>query len=885
MLSEKLLAHFDSVGGKLAEKATGSQQNFARPEEGLGVMGTLGAIGAGAVNMPAQLPRYAGMAGFGMAKLGQGVTSAFGLAPNPVSEALGERAAATMESGEMMTRAAEDQGGLYRGKNAEQARGVGRMVADTASSFLIPMHGASGAAGLAAKGAKNVLAPAASKGGFLGKMAQLGTDMFAGSAGGAVAGAESAFITPLMQGKLPGQDDAGNLSLGTLGKQMAQGAVAGAAFGAAAPVLGAAAAPVVKKIGRAAVAGEEAARGAYNRAATAVAGENARLVKPAPALGKFYPKEAARVSGAAPKAIGGGSQAAVDMDNLNALADEIQAAKGAGARTSTDAKEMAQVAQAFQLAKATKGGFAQMEANHNTVVDGIKTVGDVIGKKVPRDAVTALQDVQSAKQKLMPVISEANAKVTAPVDEMHAVSIAEDIVSSPEISAELKAQDIDGKGVVAWAKSLAGESQQQLQRIKNSLAQSVSGKKVGNYAGATGDALRLRVVSQLMDDRVVATLGKSNKAVSQQLAKLNAYERQLAGVASVDLRKSDASLSVILANALAHGDLSAAKSGLMKAGWAKAAGAIDSLRGKNNLIASLYEDIYAKGAPSGVLKMAGSNRVGKAELPNASTKSVRGVFQEQNAAPKKTIAKAPARPEPFVAKSESAHEWLSDIVANHNPDLKYKLTPEFIDELAQYRPTEPVKLYRGIKTTEEIPDFNKEYESWTTSKEMAEYFAGDKGKVLERTFQPEDIIADLAKVPREKFNPRKIDNFQNRELEVLVRPSALSTKGMKKNAGGGIGREAEPRLAKAPESPVPSSVKNEEVLLSGTNKSLRKKWGPDDYAAAIKLWTDKAEKIMKTNGKNFAFKGVNQSRASAWAEAVERFGHEEVTKALSLAGM
>lgn len=628
---EQLMAHLDKKFSKFEESSTGNKLDYARPADPLTWGETAKAVGAGILSAPAWAGRFAGEAGYAVSKIGQGVTSGFGLAPNSLSEALRQRAEDVSASGQFLAGDVERKMGVYDsfGAKREQARAVGRTTQDIASSFLAPVGGAAKGGALGAKLGVRALgwagAPAGRVGAAVGRGAAFGT--LAGGEYGAASGAY-------------GAAKEGKNVLGGAVTGAAQGALGGAIMGGALPAIGklgrTALTPVEGTLGRA----EEGARGLFNRAQVAIGRDETAMVGVRPTVfGKVAKAEGIAAENAQVSALrsqpvfgktgqpglkvntGGGGTSA-EAEQTAQLAAEIAAARDPLGKVTPDAMKMAQVAQAFQLPKVR--GFAQMEANHRTIVDGIDTVGQVIGKEIPADTVQALKGVQKAKEKLMPVITEANAKVTGSVAKEEAVAVADGILSTPEVDAELLAQGISSESVRSWAAQLAGRSQQDLQRIKNSLSQSVNGKKVGQYQGATEDALKLRVVSQLMDDRVVAALGQSNKPVSQQLAKLNAFEKHLAGVASVDLRKADASLSVILSNALAHGDLGSAKTGLWKAGWAKAAGMLDKVRGKNNLISSVYEDVFKGGQPSGAFKVAQMGDVKAPQATPAVTKTYKG---------------------------------------------------------------------------------------------------------------------------------------------------------------------------------------------------------------------------------------------------------------------
>lgn len=645
MDTESLLAHVNqSASDSAAYRRSKAQQ--AQPG-GLTAGERLGAWTLGAANIPAAAAGIAGGVNWGLGKLTQGISyglggvgygankllegasSGFGLAPNQFSDFFGRQASASMKSGaevgDFLAKQGKDdekstefwrkkfegedylgEGGVYRaafGRKEEQARQEGRTAGEIAATMLIPVPGMAAAGRIGgAVGAKGL-------GMFGPTLGRFGMGIGRAGAEGAYAGGLQGGLTGFASGLEQGTPFSSAL------KGAGEGAVTGAAFGSALGLAGKAlgAAAGTKAAGSA----EEMARGAYNRVAYS-AGERLPLVSPepiylgkAPAAARAAAEEAAYtrakagpVFGRANKgAVGGGSQAAQAAEDLSTVAEGIQAGVDQLNVTGAEARQMKQVAQAFQLPKVKS--VEALRNNNRTVLEGIETVGQVVGKRTPTDTVSAMDDLVRAKQKLMPIITEANAKVTEPVSAGQAARVAGSVMADASVATEALVGSVRPKEVQKFAQQLAGKTQQELQMIKNSLAKSVRGKAASDYAGATSDSVKLRIVSEIMDENVVRALGQSNKPVSQQLAKLNAYEKFLAGVASVDLRKADASLGNIIWAALADGDLGGIKRGLVKKAAGSAVAAIDRLRGKDNLIAALYRDVYEKGAPSGRFSFAG----------------------------------------------------------------------------------------------------------------------------------------------------------------------------------------------------------------------------------------------------------------------------------------
>lgn len=114
---------------------------------------------------------------------------------------------------------------------------------------------------------------------------------------------------------------------------------------------------------------------------------------------------------------------------------------------------------------------------------------------------------------------------------------------------------------------------------------------------------------------------------------------------------------------------------------------------------------------------------------------------------KDTVSGLTNNPEKYGITDETVW-WADDWNNADKPTIPSKKT---VDELSQYKPTEPLTLYRGISNgkanEKELFATKTGYESWTTSKSVAKNYAGKDGTVLEETVDPENILVQWSKLP------------------------------------------------------------------------------------------------------------------------------------------
>lgn len=87
-----------------------------------------------------------------------------------------------------------------------------------------------------------------------------------------------------------------------------------------------------------------------------------------------------------------------------------------------------------------------------------------------------------------------------------------------------------------------------------------------------------------------------------------------------------------------------------------------------------------------------------------------------------------------------------------------------IEFLAQFKKKRPIKLYRGVNR------YNKENEiisSWTYDKQIAKNYAGEKGVIVKRNFEPQNIIIDTTTL---NFIQKKMLGYDYKidDKEVIV---------------------------------------------------------------------------------------------------------------------
>jgi hypothetical protein len=93
---------------------------------------------------------------------------------------------------------------------------------------------------------------------------------------------------------------------------------------------------------------------------------------------------------------------------------------------------------------------------------------------------------------------------------------------------------------------------------------------------------------------------------------------------------------------------------------------------------------------------------------------------------------------------------------------------DVVETLSKFKPDKPVTLYRGIPAGKGAVEYRlgniTGYESWTRNRPTAEKWAGKDGNVERRVVQPEDILVDFGKLPKDYF-----DINGNVEREVIVK--------------------------------------------------------------------------------------------------------------------
>jgi hypothetical protein len=157
-----------------------------------------------------------------------------------------------------------------------------------------------------------------------------------------------------------------------------------------------------------------------------------------------------------------------------------------------------------------------------------------------------------------------------------------------------------------------------------------------------------------------------------------------------------------------------------------------------------------------------TSKVGEAKLKGKSSKSI--------SLPKKQSFKQGEIPTTInkIANkgliSKEAEKWASGWIGLKE-DLTTKITPQIEKELSQFKPTKPVKLYRGVS-----PDApkNAPFSSWSYNREAAEMHAGDEGKVISRIVKPKEILTDFSEMPSDLQTKLGVID---EEMEVLVKNS------------------------------------------------------------------------------------------------------------------
>ena len=120
--------------------------------------------------------------------------------------------------------------------------------------------------------------------------------------------------------------------------------------------------------------------------------------------------------------------------------------------------------------------------------------------------------------------------------------------------------------------------------------------------------------------------------------------------------------------------------------------------------------------------------------------------------------------------TDHAIDWLETwqkIEDDNNAKRIGVPTKNIVDTLSKFKPSNPVKLYRGIPSGGSKAGSMASktgLESWTYGKSIANEWAGKDGTVETRMIHPKDILVDYGKLPKDYF-----DINENVEREVIVR--------------------------------------------------------------------------------------------------------------------
>ena len=112
--------------------------------------------------------------------------------------------------------------------------------------------------------------------------------------------------------------------------------------------------------------------------------------------------------------------------------------------------------------------------------------------------------------------------------------------------------------------------------------------------------------------------------------------------------------------------------------------------------------------------------------------------------------------------SEDTKNWLDMISMPRGGEfIRFtRYTADMEKELAGYKPSHPITLYRAVDEPQINSNVSKitGVESWSKSREQAKNFGSN---VIRKMFNPEDILVDTTLLPS--------DMFEQGEEEVLVK--------------------------------------------------------------------------------------------------------------------
>jgi len=194
---------------------------------------------------------------------------------------------------------------------------------------------------------------------------------------------------------------------------------------------------------------------------------------------------------------------------------------------------------------------------------------------------------------------------------------------------------------------------------------------------------------------------------------------------------------------------------------------------KNIAKSKSAEEIFTLAKPLlGELADAEKKQIAEELVNITDPKKVADFILQKTADARNTLeeAKKYKSAEEFV--NSKTKDWSSNWILNSG-----KSSPppfEVISKLSEFKPSEPVTLYRGIKS-DSPENFRSGIQAWTKDKSVAEEFAkglnmkGSKpGRVISRVFSPDDIITDISKIPDNYINDFVPKDFRS-EGEILVK--------------------------------------------------------------------------------------------------------------------
>lgn len=163
------------------------------------------------------------------------------------------------------------------------------------------------------------------------------------------------------------------------------------------------------------------------------------------------------------------------------------------------------------------------------------------------------------------------------------------------------------------------------------------------------------------------------------------------------------------------------------------------------------------------------------------------------------------------------YHWTDQIYTKNR--IFKKFTQKQLEILASTIPLSNVTLYRGMSTTcneESITQDGKckiefkTYSSWSYSKQIANHFTSGTGVLLQYTFTPEQIIADLTRIKNRR-------TAHKHELEVIAKPGVYECEIIQYTPNDEVFGLCDPLNIK-------SNIKKIKNIVNGINKENIENW-------------------------------------------------------------